>query len=201
MTAGGALGAFGGALLADTLPRELAEGEGRQAVACSRREAAEAARDVLQQGGNAIDAAVAALLVQCVIEPSNVGLGGYGGSLVYYQAKTGRVQTIDFDSRAPLKFDPSTFSEAAGRHGYLAVGAPGVVAGIDIALQQFGTLPFKTLAKPAMAHAAEGIEVTPRLASSFKCCSRTSIPRRAARFFRRACRPKGPHGCSPILPG
>jgi gamma-glutamyltranspeptidase / glutathione hydrolase len=53
------------------------------AIACLRREASEAARDVLQQGGNAIDAAVAALLVQFVIEPSNVGFGGYGGSLAY----------------------------------------------------------------------------------------------------------------------
>ncbi len=191
MTAGGALSAFGGKLLADTLSGASAKGEGRQAVACSRQEAAEAARDVLQQGGNAIDAAVAALLVQCVIEPSNVGLGGYGGSLVYYQAKSGGVQAIDFDSRAPLKFDPSTFSEAAGLHGYLALGAPGVVAGIDLALQQFGTLPFKTLAKSALAHAEEGIEVTPRLASSFKVLLENIDPVSRRAFFPRGAPAEG----------
>ena len=164
----GAMSALGGRLLADTLLGASAENEGRQAVACSRREAAEAAREVLTQGGNAIDAAVAALLVQCVIEPKNVGLGGYGGSLVYYQAKTGRVESIDFDSRAPRNFDPATFSEAAGLHGYLAVGVPGVIAGIELALQRYGTLPFKTLANPALALAETGIQVTPGLASSFK---------------------------------
>jgi gamma-glutamyltranspeptidase / glutathione hydrolase len=139
----------------------------RQAVACSRREAGEAARDVLLQGGNAIDAAVAALFVQCVIEPSNVGLGGYGGSLVHYHAKTGRVQTIDFDSRAPRRFDPTRLNESTARHGYLAVGVPGILAGIDLALREYGTKPFKTLAKQALALAENGIIVTPRLARSF----------------------------------
>jgi hypothetical protein len=89
------------------------------AIACSRQEAAEAARDILQQGGNAVDAIIAAFLVNCVMEPWNVGLGGYGGSMAMYHAATGRVHAIDFDSRAPRKFDPATFSEAAGRHGYL----------------------------------------------------------------------------------
>src|SRR5262245_25476317 len=63
----------------------------KQAVACVRREAAAAAKSVLLEGGNAIDAAVAALLVLCVIDPPKVGLGGYGGTLVSYRAKTGRV--------------------------------------------------------------------------------------------------------------
>jgi gamma-glutamyltranspeptidase/glutathione hydrolase len=164
---GGTLGA-GRAILADTTASAGDGGEPRQAIACSRKEAAEAARDVLRQGGNAIDAGVAALLVQCVIVPWNVGLGGYGGSLTLYHAQSGRVHTIDFDSRAPRKFDPATFNETSGRTGYLAVGTPGVVAGIDLALQEYGTLPFKTLAQHALALAENGISVTPRLASSFE---------------------------------
>jgi gamma-glutamyltranspeptidase len=191
---------------------EQADGLFRQAIACSRREAGEAARDVLLQGGNAIDAAVAALLVQCVIEPSNVGLGGYGGSLVYYAAATGRVHAIDFDSRAPRKFDPTTFNEAAAVHGYLAVGVPGIPAGIELALRKYGRIPFTTLAKDALALAENGIDVTAQLARSFErpLCSPRKIfmifaPRssnrcesaiRATKSLRRPCRREGSPRCA-----
>jgi len=164
-------------------PAEQAGGGRRQAVACSRREAAEAARDVLQQGGNAVDAAAAALLVQCVIEPGNVGLGGYGGSLVVYLAKTGRVHAIDFDSRAPLKFDPATFNEQSALHGYLAVGVPGNVAGIDLALREYGTLSFKTLSKHALHLAENGVTVTPKLARSFEELAKTIDPVSRRAYF------------------
>jgi gamma-glutamyltranspeptidase/glutathione hydrolase len=161
---GGALGA-GRTVPADAAAVTAERGE--QGIACSRKEAADAARDILQQGGNAVDAVIAAFLVNCVTEPWNVGLGGYGGSMALHHAATGRVHTIDFDSRAPRKFDPATFNEAAGRHGYLAVGTPGVVAGIDLALAEYGTLPFRTLAKHAVELAENGIPVTPQLARKF----------------------------------
>jgi gamma-glutamyltranspeptidase len=144
-----------------------AAGTNNGAIACSRKEAANAARDALQQGGNAVDAVIAAFLVNCVMEPWNVGLGGYGGSMAMYHAATGRVHTIDFDARAPRKFDPATFNEAAGRHGYLAIGTPGVVAGIDLALAEYGTLPFKAIAKHALEWAENGIPVTSQLVSKF----------------------------------
>ncbi|MEX2170334.1 MAG: gamma-glutamyltransferase [Pirellulales bacterium] len=163
VASGCVLGAWNRELFAQIDPSAGA----RQAVACSRREAGDAAREVLLQGGNAIDAAVAGLLVQCVIEPSNVGLGGYGGSLVYHQAKSGRVQAIDFDARAPRNLDPASLTLANQSHGYLAVGVPGVVAGIDLAMREFGTLPFKTLAKASLALAENGISVTPGLARTF----------------------------------
>jgi gamma-glutamyltranspeptidase/glutathione hydrolase len=159
---------------------ENGSGKSNQAVACSRREAAEAARDVLLRGGNAIDAAVAALIVQCVIEPANVGIGGYGGSLVYCHGKSGHVHAIDFTSRAPRKFDPATFSESTGRHGYLAVGVPGILAGVDVALREYGTMPFKALARPALALAENGIRVTPQLARSFnQLAGMDAVSRRA----------------------
>ena len=75
--------------------------ERRGAIACFRREAALAAREILQQGGNALDAAVAALLVEFVIAPSYAGLGGYGGSFVFYQAKTRKVPRSRFDRGRP----------------------------------------------------------------------------------------------------
>jgi gamma-glutamyltranspeptidase/glutathione hydrolase len=175
LTAGCALGAFGRRALADeqTSPPDS---EKRQAVSCSRREAASAAREILRQGGNAIDAAVAALVVQCVIEPKNVGLGGYGGSLVIFHAKTGRVHAIDFDSRAPRKFDPVTFNTSSARHGCLAVGVPGVAAGIDLALSEYGTLPFNTVAQAAIALAANGTIVTGDLAHSFNNLAKQMDP-------------------------
>jgi gamma-glutamyltranspeptidase / glutathione hydrolase len=159
------------------------EAGAKQAVACSRREAGEAAAAVLRQGGNAVDAAAAALVVQCVIEPYYVGLGGYASSFVLYDAKTGRVRAIDADSRAPRKFDPATFNEAAGMHGYLAVGVPGVIAGIDSALRQFGTMPFKTLAQPALALAENGTRVTPRLANAFDSLQQSIDPVSHRAFF------------------
>lgn len=147
---------------------ETSSSRRRQAVACSQRDAGEAARSVLAQGGNAVDAAVAALLVQCVIEPWNVGLGGYGGSMVVYQAATNRAHAIEFTMRAPQQFDLNSFNKATANHGYLAVGVPGVVSGIELALRKYGSLPFKTLAAPALALAEQGITVTGQMATSFK---------------------------------
>jgi gamma-glutamyltranspeptidase/glutathione hydrolase len=174
LTAGCTFGTFGRRAPADgqTSPPD----SDRQAVACSRREAASAAREILRQGGNAIDAAVAALVVQCVIEPKNVGLGGYGGSLVLFHARTGRIQAIDFDSRAPRKFDPATFNTSSSRHGPLAIGVPGVVAGIDLALRKFGSLPFNTVAQPAIALAENGTVVTRDLAVSFNNLAKQMDP-------------------------
>ncbi len=145
----------------------VSPGAATQAVACSKREAGAAAADVLRRGGNAVDAATAALAVLCVIDPFYVGLGGYASTFVYYEAKTGRVHAIDSDARAPRKFDPATFNETTGMVGPLSVGVPGVVAGIDMALGRFGTMPFKTLAEPAAALAENGFTVTPRLATAF----------------------------------
>ena len=172
--AGFALGAASGDAVADDPPKTATlrpapstPTGARQAIACSRREAAEAARDVLQQGGNAIDAAVAALLVQFVIEPAMTGLGGYGGSLVIYHAKSGRVRAIDSTSCAPRKFDAASFNAKTAKHGYLAVGVPGNVAGIDSALREFGTQSFRKLASRAIGLAENGIPVTPSLALQF----------------------------------
>ena len=146
-------------------------------------EAATAARDIVRQGGNAIDAALSALLVQCVIEPKNVGIGGYGGCLVLFHAKSGRVRAIDFDSRAPRKFDPATFNPSSARHGCLAVGVPGVVAGIDLALREYGSLPFTAVAKPAVALAEQGVVVTRELAASFKNLVKHMDPVSRRAFF------------------
>jgi gamma-glutamyltranspeptidase/glutathione hydrolase len=174
--AGLGLGQFGGAIALgaessrddETLSPQNTMSGGRQGIACLRREPAEAARDVLQRGGNAVDAAVAAILVLFVIEPSMTGLGGYGGSFVMYDAKSGRVRTVDSTSRVPRKFDVAKFNAKTSKHGYLAVGVPGNVAGVDVALRDHGTMPFADLAKAAIGYAENGIKVSPTLSQEFK---------------------------------
>src|SRR2546423_1369403 len=113
----------------------------RAAVATPHPAAAAAARDILLCGGNAVDAAVGAMLVCCVATPGAVGLGGYGGSMVAYLAKSGKAVAVDFDSRAPLAYRPELFAGLQQRYetGYLSITVPAVVAGLAIALSRFGT--------------------------------------------------------------
>src|SRR5947209_7166150 len=101
------------------------------AVATPHPAAAEAARTILLRGGNAVDAAVAAMLASCVALPGSVGIGGYGGSLIAYLAAQNEVVAIDFDSRAPLAYRTELFPGDRSDYelGYLSITVPGVVAG------------------------------------------------------------------------
>jgi gamma-glutamyltranspeptidase/glutathione hydrolase len=156
--------------------------EFRQAVACTRREAGEAARDVLLQGGNAVDAAIAALMVLCVIDPGKVSFGGYGGSMVVYRAKSGRVDAIDFTSRAPQGLDPKRLTKANQTLGWLSITVPAIFAGIETALKKHGSMPFTKLAEPAVSLAEKGIIVSPYLALSFGRLARMDAASRKAFF-------------------
>src|SRR3954469_23110040 len=97
------------------------------AVATLHPAAAAAGRDILLRGGNAVDAAVAAMLACCVATPGMVGLGGYGGSLVAFL--NGKAVAIDFDSRAPVAYRPELFAgdRATYETGYLSITVPAVV--------------------------------------------------------------------------
>src|SRR4051794_158202 len=129
------------------------------AIAASSPEAAAAGTDVLRRGGNATDAAIAAFMVQTVREPSNTGLGGYGGSMIVHNAVSGRTHAIDFDSRTPLAFRPELYrSENDHIHGYLAVGVPGNAAGFDLALREYGTLSWNEAAAHAIDLAENGTQ-------------------------------------------
>lgn len=146
--------------------------------------AGEAGLAILRQGGNAVDAAVAAAMACCVIVPNNVGLGGYGGTMVVHHAKSGRTFALDFDSRAPLAFTPELYKNpAASKHGYLSAGVPGVVAGLSLALQRFGTKSWHDVAGPAIALAEEGIEVKAELASGLAGWYKTADPDSRAAIF------------------
>lgn len=170
------LSVCGREVFADAPSDEQAQGGFRQAIATSSRQAGDAARDVLKKGGNAVDAAVAALLVMCVVEPKLVGIGGYGGSFIVYDAHTGRVRAIDSDTRAPRRFDSATFTERTANYGYLAVGVPGVIAGIDLALRELGSRPFKDLAKYSLVLAEKGIKVLASMSHSLQGVAKVMDP-------------------------
>ena len=136
-------------------------------VATEAPAASEVGVEVLDDGGNAVDAAVTMMIAMTAARPQSCGIGG-GGFLVYRSAK-GRVRTLDFRETAPAAMRPDTF-QTPGPHqtftGHLTVGAPGILRGAEKALQRFGTISMDEALKPAERLAAEGIEVLPSLSAA-----------------------------------
>jgi gamma-glutamyltranspeptidase/glutathione hydrolase len=130
------------------------------AVATGHPYGAAAGMEVLREGGNAVDAAVAAMIALSVVIPGSVGLGGYGGSAVIYLAKRQRVAAIDFDSRAPLGFREGlvTADPQSNYYGARSVTVPAVVAGLDLILRELGTKSWREVSRPAIRLAEEGFE-------------------------------------------
>jgi gamma-glutamyltranspeptidase/glutathione hydrolase len=122
--------------------------------------------DVLRHGGNAADAAIAAAAALGVTEPYSSGIGG-GGFLVYHDARTGRVGTIDGRETAPATFTPTVFTNPDGTplpfatvvSSGLSVGVPGTPAVWDEAARRFGTRRLGTLLAPAENLARRGFVV------------------------------------------
>src|SRR5947208_9965981 len=122
---------------------------------------------VLRQGGNAVDAAVAAAAVLGVAEPFSSGIGG-GGFMVIYDARHHRDTTIDSRETAPEAFRADIFIDpATGKPvpfpelvtSGLGVGVPGTLEAWKVATERFGTRPFATLLKPAIQIAEDGFVV------------------------------------------
>lgn len=128
--------------------------------------ATRAAMDILAQGGNAIDAAVAAAAVLGVTEPYSCGIGG-GGFMVIYLAKDKRVVTIDHREVAPAYFNPTVFNGPNGQplpfaervNSGLSVGVPGTVKGWEEALARYGTMSLGRVLQPAIRVAQQGFTV------------------------------------------
>ncbi|MDX2230017.1 MAG: gamma-glutamyltransferase [Leptolyngbyaceae cyanobacterium bins.349] len=127
---------------------------------------------ILQQGGNAIDAAVATTFAISVTEPQSAGIGG-GGFLLLRSGKTGEIKALDFRERAPLVATPTMYLDAQGKvrpqastDGYLAVAVPGTVAGLYEVHRRYGKLPWSAVVTPAMQLAAQGFVVSPGLAAA-----------------------------------
>lgn len=133
---------------------------------------AAAGLEILQLGGNAIDAAVAAMLAMCVVVPGSVGLGGYGGSAIVFDTQSGKTLAIDFDSRAPLGFREGlvTGEKESNYYGARAVTVPAVVAGLDLLLREFGTFSWREISTPAIRLATDGFEVDAEHQRHFDRC-------------------------------
>jgi gamma-glutamyltranspeptidase / glutathione hydrolase len=124
---------------------------------------------ILQQGGNAVDAAVATTFAISVVEPFSAGIGG-GGFLLMHEAKTGEIKALDFRERAPLKAQRDMYLDAQGKpipklstNGHLAVAVPGTVAGMVEVQQRYGKLSWPQVVQPAIALARDGFPVSWRL--------------------------------------
>lgn len=119
---------------------------------------------VLASGGNAIDAVVAAALTAAVVVPHQTGIGGYGGAVTLAVDGGRRITAIDFNTMAPAAMKPDIFPvDGAGkvigdkhRVGWLAAGVPGILAGLQLALDKYGTKSFREVVQPAIALARDG---------------------------------------------
>lgn len=141
-------------------------------VAAANPYAAQAGSEVLARGGSAADAVVAIQAMLGLVEPQSSGLGG-GAFLVFFDAASGRVTTLDGRETAPLAATPRLFQNAAGEPlaffdavvGGLSVGTPGTPALMQAAHDRWGVLPWAELLAPAIDLAETGFPVSPRLAS------------------------------------
>ena len=143
---------------------------------------AEAGAQVLERGGNAIDAAVAVAYALNVVEPQSAGIGG-GGFMMIHLAATGKTFAIDSRETAPAGATPAMFVGVpdASLQG-VAVGVPGMVRGTALALERYGSLPLAAVLQPAIKLADQGFAATPRYAA-VSCNRRSQNSPEAAAIF------------------
>ncbi|MEX2130568.1 MAG: gamma-glutamyltransferase, partial [Pseudohongiellaceae bacterium] len=142
-------------------------------VTSASRLASEAGVEILKQGGNAVDAAVATAFALAVTWPTAGNIGG-GGFMVYH-GEDGHATTFDFREKAPLAATPGMYLGLDGQilnnsnHvGFLSIGVPGTVAGLYQAHQELGSLPWSDLVAPAIRLAQDGIPITYELFTGFR---------------------------------
>ena len=141
-------------------------------VSAGRAEAAAIGCSILEQGGNAVDAAVAVAFALGVCEPNASGVGG-GGFMLLRDGDTGKCVFLDFRETAPAAAAPDMYlpadvsrnlaADGSNVYGGRAAGVPGDVAGLLYALEHYGTLDRRQVIAPAAALAREGYPVTPLL--------------------------------------
>jgi gamma-glutamyltranspeptidase/glutathione hydrolase len=152
--------------------------------------AAAAGLRMLRAGGNAIDAAVATVLVLGLVEPQSSGIGG-GGFLLHHDARSGRLVAYDGRETAPAAARPDRFVGADGRPvsfgvalaGGRAVGVPGTMRMLELAHRAHGRLPWRALFAPAIELAEQGFAVSPRLHALIAAETRFRQPRIRAYFL------------------
>ncbi|WP_194975969.1 gamma-glutamyltransferase [Aquiflexum lacus] len=127
--------------------------------------ASEVGIDILKKGGNAINASIATAFALAVTHPEAGNVGG--GGFIVLMKSDGEVTTFDFREKAPLKATPDLFQDSNGNliegsnHETIkAVGVPGTVAGLYLAHQKYGSLPWADLVQPAVNLAGNGFPMT-----------------------------------------
>lgn len=143
--------------------------------------ASEVGARVLEQGGNAVDAAIATGFALAVVHPTAGNIGGGGFMVVRFP--DGRTTAFDFREKAPLAAYPEMWLDANGEYSYerhhasrLAVGVPGTVAGFALAHERYGTADWSSLVQPAVVLADRGFTLSDALAGSFQ----RALPRMAS---------------------
>ena len=163
------------------------EGRGytKGVVAVSHPLAAEAGARMLENGGNAIDAAAAIQFALNVVEPQFSGIGG-GGFMVIHLAKQNKTFVVESREKAPAAATPDMFLgqtfTGASTSG-LAVGVPGTLMGVDHALRKWGTKSLRYTLRPAIKLAEEGFEINRFLAANIDS-SRTELQPETKAIFR-----------------
>lgn len=137
-------------------------------VSTQKYEASKIGADIIAQGGNAVDAAVAASFALGVCEPNASGLGG-GGFMTLRDGDTGEVVYVDFREVAPLASTEDMYLDKDGEpvdeiktRGGLSVAVPGEVAGLLYILEEYGTMSREEVLKPAIELAENGFLATPK---------------------------------------
>ena len=143
-------------------------------VASEQGLATQVGLDILKQGGNAIDAAVAVGFALAVVLPNAGNIGG-GGFMVLHDDKTGKDVAIDFREIAPAKASRDMYLDYQGNvidgkslFTHDASGVPGTVAGMEYALKKWGTMPLSKVLEPAIKLADKGFIVSDVLAQTLK---------------------------------
>lgn len=148
---------------------------GTQGMVASEHElASQIGLEVLKQGGNAVDAAVAVGFALAVVLPNAGNIGG-GGFMVVHHAKTGESVAIDFREMAPLKASRDMYLDEKGNvidgkslYSHHAVGVPGTVAGMELALKKYGTMNLAQILEPSIKLAEEGFIIGAPLAQKLQ---------------------------------
>lgn len=142
----------------------------RGAIASAHPLASDAGQEMLDKGGNAVDAAVATAFAISVVTPFSAGIGG-GGFALHFEPKTGEIRALDFRERAPgsahrdlyLDENGKPRSRRASLDGHRAAGVPGTVAGLAELHKKYGKLPWEQVVAPAIRLAKDGFTISQRL--------------------------------------
>ena len=139
-------------------------------VASANYYISKAGEDILQAGGNAVDAGIASAVMVTLVEPQSAGIGG-GGFILYYNAQKNVLTSIDGRESAASTAMPDLFLNELGQplsypdavNNGKSIGTPGTLRALELLHQQYGKLPWAELLQPTIQLAEKGFPISPRL--------------------------------------